>query len=673
MLRTHLYGLILILLCTSSRLIGRDVDTASVEERVYELYVQVREDPLKTRSEVFYLLRKFPDVDLELKYGLYEVLGDSYYMVSQYDSAVHYFLYARDLMEQAGDSASLAYNSTYLGETYVEMGLHSEAARHFFLAREYYQRIGDPLGEIDALYGLSLLFFDRGENDEALNLAFEAVALVPEEDAEIHLPSLYNQIATLYALQGRADTAEYLARLSLEMNSKGDQSLIERLYGMEALAKTLIVQSEFEEARAYIDSSMQMAADIKDYYAEIYLLSDEAEWYHAKGDLSKAWDRIASAAKISRQKGAVAALRFTYKTAVTLAMAEEEYLKALHYRDSLSLINTDFLNSNFQVVLLEQELQEARSKSNELEREKKIGELLNERNTALLIMALLAGVGAGIAWFFQYKANQRIRRFNAVLEERNKMISAQNTQLDEQTKVLTENQKLLKRSNADKDKLLTLISHDLRSPIAQVKSVSELVIQGAIREDEMEGFFKKISANADKSLENLTDVLVWARSQMDNGMKSTSTVVNAREAVEGAYNLVESNYQDKELTLQIISTSESPNVYCDKSHLGIILRNLLSNAAKFSYRGGKVQVKIRHDEGWVHFEVEDQGTGMSDEVLAKIMEGSELVSGSGTEKETGTGTGLQLVREFTEANGGKLDINSVLNQGTNILVSFRKA
>lgn len=108
------------------------------------------------------------------------------------------------------------------------------------------------------------------------------------------------------------------------------------------------------------------------------------------------------------------------------------------------------------------------------------------------------------------------------------MISKQNVRLDDQTKALIENQRLLKKSNADKDKLLTLISHDLRSPVAQVKSIAELVLKGALEGEELKAFFERINESTDKSLANLTEVLVWARSQMDKGMSSSLDIVDMK-------------------------------------------------------------------------------------------------------------------------------------------------
>ncbi|NVK29138.1 MAG: tetratricopeptide repeat-containing sensor histidine kinase [Flavobacteriia bacterium] len=652
---------------------SHSIDTASLEDRVYELYEEVRVTPLLSRESVDHLLHQHKnELPIYLEAWLYEIKGDSYYMVSQYDSAIHYFLYARHIMEQDRDSVSLAYNDIYLAEAYNEMGLHEEAAKHFFTARNYFVAVGDTFGLIDVGYGLSLLFYDREEYRSSLKHIQESIELARILEDSSYFTSLFTQLSSVYLQLGNADTATLLARKALEIDAKLETSKLERAYALGSLADALNELGLYHEARLNLDTAMALSTDINDLYATIYFRTAIARNHWGKGEYDVAWELIQDVLDDSERLGIKSGLRYALRAAVDLSREEGDFKKALFFSDSLQSFTKDLLNDNFELVMLESELNKALATSEQLKREKQINDLVIQRNSALLVLALLAAIGAGIAWYFQYRGNQRMRKLNGILEERNKMISRQNTQLDEQTRVLTENQKLLKKSNADKDKLLTLISHDLRSPLAQVKSVSELILSGAVNEEEMKTFFQRINESADKSLANLTDVLVWARSQMDKGMTSSSDAVDAKEAIETAYGLVQSNFESKEIAHQIECANPAPQVQCDESHLGIILRNLLSNAAKFSHRGQSVRTIVKEDGAWVHFVVEDKGVGMTEEVRKKIFEEGRRTSERGTELESGTGTGLQLVREFTEANGGRLEIFSREGKGTSISVSFRK-
>lgn len=641
---------------------------------IIDLYNEVRSTPELTMSIVDSLIENYYSIANPTEKGMMnEVKGDCFYMFSQYDSALFYFSEARMLFESTLDSAAIAINSVYTAEIYIETGVHESAALHLFTAQEYFEAKGDSIGLVDVKFALSILYFDRSEFSISLKYAEECLSLTRNSGNEEFLPSTYTQLSNVHLALGNIDEAENFALLAVEKNHEFRTGEMERAYALVALADVFNSRGKYEEALPLLDSALVYAEVVGDSYAVIYEKNSRARNAHGQGRLDEAWAHLDSAMTLSTETKALAGLRFSVHTAIELSRAEGDFEKALMYTDSLDAMTMNLLNDDFEFISLSNDFRKERAETRELKQQMQIDDLTLQRNTALLFLTLLVAFGAGIAWFFQFRANQRVTKMNAALEDRNKMISKQNARLDEQTKSLIENQRLLKKSNADKDKLLTLISHDLRSPVAQVKSIAELVLKGAIEGDELIAFFERINESTDKSLANLTEVLVWARSQMDKGMSSNVEAVDAKAAVANAYQLIEADYQAKEVEFICKCPDPSPKVYCDESHLGIILRNLLSNALKFSHRGSEVHVRLRMDGAWVHFMVEDRGVGMPEEVRQKIFEHGERVTAHGTENEAGTGTGLQLVHEFTQANGGMLEITSEEGEGTSIGVSFRKA
>lgn len=641
---------------------------------VIDLYNEARSTPESAMAAVDSLIDNYYGiVDPTLKGMMNEVKGDCFYMFSRYDSALYYFLEARMQFETISDSAAIAINSIYAAEIYIETGVHESAALHLFTAQEYFEAQGDSTGLIDVNFALSILYFDRSEFLVSLKYAEECLRLTLNSGIDEFLPSTYTQLSNVHLALGNIEEAENYAILAVETNREYQTGEMERAYALVALADVFNTKGKYQEATRFLDSAAYYADKVGDSYALIYQKNSKARNSHGQGRIDEAWAHLDSAMSLSAETKALAGLRFSVHTAIELSRAEGDFEKALMYTDSLDAMTMNLLNDDFEFISLSNDFRKERAETRELKQKMQIDDLTLQRNTALLFLTLLVAFGAGIAWFFQYRANQRVTKMNAALEDRNKMISKQNARLDEQTKALIENQRLLKKSNADKDKLLTLISHDLRSPVAQVKSIAELVLKGAIEGDELIAFFERINESTDKSLANLTEVLVWARSQMDKGMSSNLEAVDAKAAVANAFQLIEADYQAKEVEFICKCPDPSPKVYCDESHLGIILRNLLSNALKFSHRGGEVYVRLRMDGAWVHFMVEDRGVGMPEEVRQRIFEHGERVTAHGTENEAGTGTGLQLVHEFTQANGGMLEITSEEGEGTSIGVSFRKA
>ncbi len=173
-------------------------------------------------------------------------------------------------------------------------------------------------------------------------------------------------------------------------------------------------------------------------------------------------------------------------------------------------------------------------------------------NLAIWIGGIGLALLASIALFIQIRSYKRVKLLNRDLASRNELISVQIEKLDEQTRTLSESQKLLQKSNADKDKLLALISHDLRSPLAQTKSIADLVVSGSVGKDEVVSFFEKVSETANKSLENLTEVLLWARGQMSEGVESSKReAVNAKVAIDNAIRINQELFDSKGLVIRL--------------------------------------------------------------------------------------------------------------------------
>lgn len=664
----------LLLMISAQHLLAEESDSTALHSELVEMYGQVRANPDSVITQLHLIQQELDTLESPLFHAMVlELTGDYYYTLSKYDSAVYCFNKARYIYQQLNDSVSIAINSVYLAEVYIETSEHESAALHLFSAQEYFESANDIFGLMDVYFSLSMLYYDRFDYPSALIYAKECLYLTKKWNVNTFYTSLYTQLSSLNVALGHPDSALYYADLALVKNEEFSTGEMERGYALLAKAEALNGLREYEEVEAIIDSAIGCSNRVRDRYALIYAKNALARYYHGLNRHEEAWDVLRLAMQQSLESDALSGLRFSLHTAVELSRAEDDFKLALMYTDSLHAMTNNLLNDDFEFIALANKFREEQAELISLKQKMTIDDLTLQRNTALLFLTLLVAFGAGIAWFFQFRANQRVRKMNTVLEDRNKMISKQNTQLDEQTKALIENQRLLKKLNADKDKLLTLISHDLRSPVAQVKSIAELVLKGALEGEELKAFFERINESADKSLANLTEVLVWARSQMDKGMSSNLEVVEVSASIEHAFQIVESDYDSKGVIFTRKVPEPSPKVYCDESHLGIILRNLLSNAVKFSHRGGEVQVRVRTDGAWVHFMVEDRGVGMSEEVRQKIFDHGERHTAQGTENESGTGTGLQLVREFVQANGGHLEITSTLGEGTSIGVSFRKA
>ncbi|GEM_PF-1295377 len=231
----------------------------------------------------------------------------------------------------------------------------------------------------------------------------------------------------------------------------------------------------------------------------------------------------------------------------------------------------------------------------------------------------------------------------------------------------------LEISNQAKAKLFSIISHDLRGPIGNLKAMIELILENPSSFDtnEIREILTELKNTSVSTFELLENLLYWAKSQL-NQIEYSPSDFNISEPVNQILNLLRQTAKRKEI--QIIDKI-SPNSYfvkADVEMVKIILRNLISNAIKFTPRGGTITLLNYEDENSVIIGVKDTGIGIPYEKLIQIFETDTFFTTYGTEKEKGTGLGLQIVKEFVAKNKGKLWVESKPGKGTTFYFSLPK-
>lgn len=231
----------------------------------------------------------------------------------------------------------------------------------------------------------------------------------------------------------------------------------------------------------------------------------------------------------------------------------------------------------------------------------------------------------------------------------------------------------LREMNASKDKLIALISHDLRSPFNSLLGFSEILNSEyeTLTHDEIQEYLKVIYESS-KNLFNMTNnLLQFSRIQMGR-VEYNPSKLNLAKMIRNALNMLKGNAIKKQINL-MLDVENDIIVNADEDMLNSIMQNLVSNAIKFTPKGGDVKISAKkipsaNQQNEIEIAVQDSGIGISKSDIEMIFNNS-IHSTPGTDKEYGTGLGLLLVKEFVEKNGGKLIITSKLNAGSNF--SFR--
>jgi len=222
----------------------------------------------------------------------------------------------------------------------------------------------------------------------------------------------------------------------------------------------------------------------------------------------------------------------------------------------------------------------------------------------------------------------------------------------------------LKELNATKDKLFSIIAHDLRSPFTSILGFSELLIENVRTYDpeNSEEFITHINTTAEQTLTLLDNLLAWAKTQTGQiDFKPENLQVGS--IIQEIIGLVNSAATIKNITLNN-SVTDDIIAYGDLNMLGTVLRNLIQNAIKFTNSGGTVDIHADSQQNQIVLSITDNGVGMSNETQNNLFRIETTVITNGTENERGSGLGLILCKEFVEKHGGKIWVESEVGKGS---------
>ncbi len=213
--------------------------------------------------------------------------------------------------------------------------------------------------------------------------------------------------------------------------------------------------------------------------------------------------------------------------------------------------------------------------------------------------------------------------------------------------------KELKRANLVKDKLLSIISHDIKSPLHNIVTVLDGIAKDDYTKDELELLVNSLNNQTLATVDTLDNILHWGKAQL-RGISLNKTMFNVDDQIKHNIDIHTSQFFNKGLTF-IYTGFDNTTVFFDKDHFDFIIRNLISNAIKFSYENSKVEIKIENDEqsNYTTISVIDNGVGLQLSEIDSIFSPLPTIK-TGTNNEKGTGLALSLCKEFADINNARI-------------------
>lgn len=423
------------------------------------------------------------------------------------------------------------------------------------------------------------------------------------------------------------------------LNPKIDPLWAFRIY--RARAEYYLKIQDYSKAAVWMQKADYILGDLvnRREHLEVYLLKSQIALAQKKYDEALHYSTLSyNESKDLRDTSKIIAALDNLKT---IAVEQRQFDKALDYFN-----HSDNLKEIFNESEAARELKFLRAKQ-QFDTERALITIQNEKKiarrnqiitiTVLLILALLA-----ILWLIKNNVRNQ-KKANLKLQE----------------------------LNSTKDKIFTIIGHDLRSPISTLQELLELYKEKEISDQEIAKITLRLKDNVDQNSYMLSNLLIWANSQM-NGFTATPVKTNLLETFNNVYTIFSENISKKNI---VLTQEICPNhfVLVDSNHLKIIVRNLLSNAIKFSNKRGRIYLKSKEEHNKISLTIEDNGIGISDKVINSLLKKETIPTKRGTLNEKGTGLGLQLCKELIELNGGQLLIDNSNKVGTVITLTFVKA
>ena len=594
--------------------------------------------------------------------------------------SIRYGTEAIDLANQYKDYNSLAKAYSFVGVAYRIMGKYSKAVDFYYMGLEIADQHEIPEQAGYAHLNLANLYIYQ----ELPGLAFENLKKADTIARKIKnkpmLAYVYQYNGRIYSLDGKLDSALNSYQKSLTLRQELNQ-LPEQATCYKYIGDIYFQKGSFITAMQNYNLSLEKTDKQKDKDLYANLLIKKALIFTKENKLKEAAIMAHDGMKIASQIGANMAIKDALQVLATISLKTQDYKSTSDFQQRIIQFNDTLFSKQLseKIFLLEYQLerQQRDIKIDLLNKDNAIKELKIKR-IGIISIGLTTIIVLLVAVFFVLlKLLKQRRNHEKLLELQNQEIVKQRNSIEQQNwKLIDANEKLeksqeeLKKLVQTKDKLFSIIAHDLRNPFTALIGLTEVLHEkvDTIDSAEMNQYVSMINESSHKLLRLIENLLEWARSQTGT-LKLFNTNLNLKTLADDVIKIYITQAQTKGISLK----NEIPDnitVFADHEILAIIIRNLISNGVKYTQKGGNVSLTAYLENGNTVLKISDSGIGMSHEVLEKLFKIEETFPTAGTSNEAGTGLGLVICKEFTETLGGTISVESSVGKGTSFCVTL---
>jgi len=619
----------------------------SVKLEILTQLAKLYGDTDKEKSIDYYLQALNYDMDADRNARFLNTIGFYYWGLGKFDEAISFYNKSLPIYNDLNDSTRIGMVINNIATANWALGKWNDALQFYQTGLIIRKAVNDLKGVSTVLNNMGLIYQDFGVYDEALTYHNEALEIALEINNYDAITYSYSNIGNCYKKKKEFESALEYHILGFKIYSENENNSRNNSYYLANIGMVYSELGKFDSALYYFNRSLAQAKHINNEHRIAIAQNNLGKTYLQLGKIETAATFI--------NKSYHHALDNSYQELLRdnqFALAEIEEVRgnvnsALGYFKNAtalkdSLFNTEEISKFTELTIRQIQEKEENEKSllkENIEIQKVI--IKEEKITRWLLLA--GGSLLLVALIFIARSRESIKKLNSKLRK---------------------SKTGLKQSNATKDKLFSIIGHDLRSPFNSIIGLSNILAHHVKNNDieDIEKCSSMISDLSQKAMDLLSNLMEWALSQ-------TGKLILTPERFDINSLITENSqfYTDiaKQKSITITNaTIGSFFVNADKAMINTVIRNLISNAIKFTQSGGIIHISSEVKNNKVEISIRDTGVGLSKTSIEKLFSFDILDSKLGTQNEKGTGLGLILCKEFIEKHQGEIGVSSELDKGS---------
>ncbi|WP_373521291.1 ATP-binding protein [Aquiflexum sp.] len=582
-----------------------------------------------------------------------ELISQLVRVIHYSDSAQKFYPEAIRLARLVGDAELEAQNLNRLGVYYRNMNLQEDALKLYEEALTISRLADIPVQIGHSLNNIGQIFFYQDQFEESMNYYKEAESKFLEIEDNEGLAYNYNGMSLVLAAIGNFDKALDVINKAIKIREElgNERQLTVSKFNR---ADILMSMGDYKNAEPDIMNLYDYGM-ANDKIRAINALEKLVELKLKTAKYPQAINHAKEAILLHEEKPYSESMIEIYQMMYNYYFDRGNPSESKKYVDLLErekdILNAEKTKNYLAGLTIKKQKDEIAS----LYREKELMEINNRFKLYLSFVLFLLAFAMFVVFSIYYRYYLKEKRNLLTLKEKQKQIEAQALELD--------------RLNIVKDKIFSILTHDLKAPLDSLWGMVKLIDEDNLSQSEFEEYLPIISQNLGNNSMLLENLLIWSRSQM-KGMHVQLSRLNVHKLVEENIRfLLSSGYYKGQVIENYVA--HDIEVEADKNMIDIVFRNLLTNALKFTREGDQIIVDTKESDNIYTVCVSDQGTGISEEGLKKLF-GNDFHSTNGTHQEKGTGLGLILTKELVQKNKGEIWAESTLGSGSTFCFTLPK-